>query len=156
MVVNEDSGIRTTVIPLLKKKLKKYNLDLELQWDSLENISQREKKGDVDLTSLYYLVDIPISSYFYENLFTAGHELNLFGYEVPKALKLLTDYRKESDELKRLKILSHLEEIAQDEAFFIPLMNPLTLLGYKNHVKNVRIDKFLNIYFEDIDVEKGH
>jgi len=154
--VNDDSGIRTTLIPLLKKKLKKYNIDLELQWDSLGSIFRREKKGDVDLTSVYYLVDIPLSSYFYENLFTPGHELNLFGYEVPKALKLLADYRKESDELKRLKILSHLEEIAQEEAIFVPFMNPLTLLGYKNHVKNVRIDKFLNIYFEDIDVEKRH
>lgn len=154
--VNEDSGPRRTLAPLLKKKLKKYNLDLELHWDSLNNITRRLKKGNIDLTSIHYLVDVPLSIYFYETLFTPGHELNPFGYKIPEALGLLASYHKESDELKKLKILSHLEEIAQEEAFFIPLMNPLSLLGYKSHVKNVKIDKFLNIYFEDIDIEKRH
>ena len=154
--INDKSGIRKRLMPLLKRKLRKYNIELELHWDSLDNIVRRERKGDFDLTSVYYLADIPLSSYFYETLFTPGHELNLFGYEVPEALKLLGQYRKETEELKKLKILARLEEIAQEEAFFVPLMNPLALLGYKNHIKNVRIDKFLNVYFEDIDVEKRH
>jgi ABC-type transport system substrate-binding protein len=154
--VNSTAGIRKTLLPLLKKKLSKYNLDLELEWDELNKIQEREKKGDFDLTSYYYVVDVPLSSYFYENLFTPGHELNLFNYEVPEALELLAAYRKENDEFKKLKILSRLETIAQEEAFLIPLLNPLSLLGYKGYVKNVRIDKFLNIYFEDIDVKKRH
>jgi ABC-type transport system substrate-binding protein len=74
-------------------------------------------------------------------------------YEVPEALELLDTYRKETDEIKKLKILSRLEEIAQEEAFLIPLFNQLTILGYKNDVKNVTIDKLLNINFEEIDVK---
>jgi ABC-type oligopeptide transport system substrate-binding subunit len=154
--VNPRAGIRQTLMPLLKKKLSNYNLDLELEWEDIDKVQEREKKRDFDLTSYYYVVDVPLSSYFYENLFTPGHELNLFNYEVPEALELLADYRKEKDEFKKLKILSRLETIAQEEAFLIPLLNPLSLLGYKSYVKNVRIDKFLNIYFEDIDVKKGH
>lgn len=154
--VNSPAGIRQILLPLLKKKLSKYNLDLELEWEDLNIVQEREKKRDFDLTSYYYVVDVPLSSYFYENLFTPGHELNLFSYEVPEALELLAAYRKENDEFKKLKILSQLEAIAQEEAFLIPLLNPLSLLGYKGYVKNVRIDKFLNIYFEDIDVKKRH
>jgi len=154
--VNPTAGIRPTLMPLLKKKLSRYNLDLELEWEDIDKVQEREKKRDFDLTSYYYVADVPLSSYFYENLFTPGHELNLFNYEVPEALKLLADYRKEKDEFKKLKILSRLEAIAQEEAFLIPLLNPLSLLGYKSYVKNIRIDKFLNIYFEDIDVKKGH
>ena len=154
--VNSPAGIRQTLLPLLKKKLSKYNLDLELEWEELNIVQEREKKRDFDLTSYYYVVDVPLSSYFYENLFTPGHELNLVSYEVPEALELLAAYRKEKDEFKKLKILSQLETIAQEEAFLIPLLNPLSLLGYKGYVKNVRIDKFLNIYFEDIDVKKRH
>ena len=152
--LNPNYGIRTTLMPLLKKKLKKYNLDLELKWaKNLDIVRFQERKASFDLTTLYYLVDIPLSSYFYETLFTPGHELNLFGYKVPKAMELLADYRKEDDELKKLKVLSQLETIAQEEAFLIPLMNPLSILGYKDSVKNVKIDKFLQINFEDIDVE---
>lgn len=154
--VNPREGIRQTLLPLLKKKLSKYNLDLELEWEDINIVQEREKKGEFDLTSYYYVVDVPLSSYFYENLFTPGHELNLYSYEVPQALELLAAYRKESDEFKKLRILSQLETIAQEEAFLIPLLNPLYLLGYKGYVKNVRIDKFLNIYFEDIDVKKRH
>ncbi|UCH98318.1 MAG: hypothetical protein JSV88_16155 [Candidatus Aminicenantes bacterium] len=154
--VNSREGIRKTLLPLLKKKLSRYNLDLDLEWESLDKIKEREKKRDFDLTSNYYVVDVPLSSYFYEILFTPGHELNLFGYEVPEALELLAAYRKETDELKKLKILSRLEAIAQEEAFLIPLLNPHSLLGYKGYVKNVKIDKFLNVNFEDIDVKKGH
>ncbi len=154
--VNSAAGIRQTLLPLLKKKLSKYNLDLELEWEDLNIVQEREKKRDFDLTSYYYVVDVPLSSFFYENLFTPGHELNLVCYEVPEALELLAAYRKETDEFKKLKILSQLEAIAQEEAFLIPLLNPLSLLGYKGYVKNVRVDKFLNIYFEDIDVKKRH
>ncbi len=151
--VNPREGIRQTLLPLLKKELSAYNLDLELEWEDIDKVQEREKKGDLDLTSYYYVVDVPLSAYFYENLFTPGHELNLFNYEVPEALKLLASYRQEPDEFKRLKILSQLETIAQEEAFLIPLLHPLSLLGYKGYVKNVRIDKFLNIDFEDIDVK---
>ena len=154
--VNPTAGIRQTLMPLLKKKLSDYNLDLELEWEDINQVQEREKKRDFDLTSYYYVVDVPLSSYFYENLFTPGHELNLVCYEVPEALEILDAYRKEKDEFKKLKILSRLETIAQEEAFLIPLLNPLSLLGYKSCVKNVRIDKFLNINFEDIDVKKGH
>jgi ABC-type transport system substrate-binding protein len=154
--VNPRDGIRQALMPIIKKKLSKYNLDLELEWEDINKVQEREKKRNFDLTSYYYVVDVPLSSYFYENLFTPGHELNLFNYEVPEALQLLADYRKENDEFKKLKILSQLETIAQEEALLIPLLNPLYLLGYKGYVKNVRIDKFLNIYFEDIDVKKRH
>ena len=154
--VNPRDGIRQALMPLIKKKLSKYNLDLELEWENLSVVQQREKKGDFDLTSYYYVVDVPLSFYFYENLFTPGHELNLVGYEVPEALELLAAFRKETDEFKKLRVLSQLEKIAQEEALLIPLLNPLYLLGYKGYVKNVRIDKFLNIYFEDIDVKKRH
>lgn len=154
--VNPREGIRQTLLPLLKKKLSKYNLDLELEWEDLNIVLEREKKRDFDLLSYYYVADVPLSSYFYENLFTPGHELNLLCYEVPEALELLAAYRKENDEFKKLKILSQLETIAQEEAWLIPLLNPLYLLGYKGYVKNVKIDKFLNIYFEDIDVKKRH
>jgi ABC-type transport system substrate-binding protein len=152
--VASPTGIRTQIFPLLKKALKKYNLELDIKWDTLDNIRRLEKKGAVDLTGIYYLTDIPLSSYFYENLFIAGHELNLFGYQVPKARELLETYRRETDELKRLKILARLEEIAQEEAFLVPLANPLSVIGFKGHLKNVKIDKFSSINFEDIDVEK--
>jgi len=151
--VNPRFGIREELFALLKKKLKKYNISLDLQWDSMPDIHQMERIGALDLTSLYYIADVPLSSYFYETLFIPGHELNLFGYEAPEALELLDTYRKETDEIKKLKILARLEEIAQEEAILIPLFNPLSLLGYKNDVKNVTIDKFLNINFEDIDVK---
>lgn len=151
--VNPRFGIREELFAMLKKKLKKYNVFLDLQWDTMSNIHEMEKKGTVDLTTLYYIADVPLSSYFYETLFIPGHELNLFAYEVPEALALLDAYRKEIDEMKKLKILSRLEEIAQEEAFLIPLLNPLSLLGYKNNIKNASIDKFLIINFEDIDVK---
>jgi ABC-type transport system substrate-binding protein len=154
--VNPDSGIRPTLFPLLKKRLKQYNLDLELRWDGLANINRLERKGEVDLTGIYYLADIPLSSYFYESLFTPGHELNLFGYQVPEALELLEAYRNETGSLKKLKVLSRLEEIAQEEAILIPLVNPLYILGYKNHLKHVSIDKFLDMHLEDIDVEERY
>lgn len=151
--INPKFGIREELFALLKKKLKKYNVTLDIQWNSMPEIHELERKGALDLTSLYYIVDVPLSSYFYETLFIPGHELNLFGYEVPEALDLLDTYRKETDEIKKLKILSRLEEIAQEEAFLIPLFNQLTILGYKNDVKNVTIDKLLNINFEEIDVK---
>ena len=152
--VNKKSGFRIQFLPLLKKDLAAYNIDLQLEWDSLLSIYEREKKRDLDMTVVFYLVDIPQSAYFYENLFTPGHELNLFGYEVPEATRLLGDYRNEKNQLKKLRILSRLEQIAQDECILVPLVNPLALLGYKDHVSNVSIDKFLHIYFEDMDVQK--
>lgn len=151
--VNPRFGIREELFSLLKKKLKKYNVSLDLKWNSMPNILEMERKGDLDLTSVYYITDVPLSFYFYETLFIPGHELNLFGYEAPEALELLDTYRKETDEIKKLKILARLEEIAQEEAFLIPLFNQLTVLGYKNGVKNVTIDKLLNINFEEIDVK---
>jgi ABC-type transport system substrate-binding protein len=151
--VNPKFGIREELFALLKKKLKKYNVTLDLQWNSMPEIHEMERKGTLDLTSLYYIVDVPLSSYFYESLFIPGNELNLFGYEVPEALQLLDAYRKETDDIKKLKILSRLEEIAQEEAFLIPLFNQLSILGYKSEVKNVSIDKFLDINFEEIDVK---
>lgn len=150
--INSRFGIRSSLFPLLKKKLKKYNIHLELHWDSLNNIYKQERAGTVDLTSVYFMADVPLSSYFYETLFTPGHELNLFEYEVPEALKLLNDYRRETDEIEKLKLLSRLEEIAQEEAILVPLLNPLAILGYKKHLENVSIDKFLNVNFEAIDV----
>lgn len=151
--VNPRFGMREELFTLLKKKLKKYNISLDLRWDTINNIHDMEKKGTVDLTTLYYISDVPLSVYFYETLFIPGHELNLFAYKVPEALELLDTYRKENDEMKKLKILSRLEEIAQEEAILIPLLNPLSLLGYKNRVKNVAIDKLLIINFEAIDVK---
>ncbi|MCP4157481.1 MAG: hypothetical protein GY757_57760 [bacterium] len=152
--LNSPTGIRKELLSILKKKLKKYNVDLDLKWEAeMDKIHDQEQAGTIDLTSIYYLVDIPLSSYFYESLFIPGHELNLFRYTVPEALKLLSEYRKENNGLKRLKILSRLEMIAQDEALLIPVLNPLALLGYKEHLENVRIDKFLYISFEDIDVK---
>lgn len=152
--VNRKSGFRRRFIPFLKKKLAPYNIKLNVEWDELANIQEREKKRDLDLTAVFYLVDIPQSAYFYENLFTPGHELNLFGYEVPEALQLLNDYRNEQNNIKKLRILSRLEQIAQDECILVPLVNPLALVGYKEHVTNVSIDKFLHVYFEDMDVQK--
>ena len=151
--VNPKFGIREELFTLLKKKLKKYNISLDLRWDTINNIHEMEKKGAVDLTTLYYIADVPLSVYFYETLFIPGHELNLFAYKVPEALELLNSYRKESDEVKKLKILSRLEEIAQEEAILIPLLNPLSLLGYKHNIENVAIDKLLIINFEAIDVK---
>lgn len=151
--VNSQAGIRPILLPILKKKLKKYNINLELKWDSVEKIQELEKQGKIDLTSYYYLIEIPLSSYFYENLFTPGHELNLFGYTLPKALQLLEEYRKQTNGLIKLRILNHLENIAQEEAFLIPVLTPLALLGYKRNVKNAKLDSFLNIFFEDIDVK---
>ncbi|MDQ1350449.1 MAG: peptide/nickel transport system substrate-binding protein [Acidobacteriota bacterium] len=151
--INPRFGIREELFSLLKKKLKKFNVSLDLQWSSMPNILGMERKGSLDLTSVYYISDVPLSFYFYETLFLPGHELNLFGYEAPEALELLDTYRKEIDEIKKLKILARLEEIAQEEAFLIPLFNQLTILGYKSQVKNVNIDKLLNINFEEIDVK---
>lgn len=151
--INPRFGIREEMFSLLKKKLKKYNVSLDLQWNPMPKILEMEKKGALDLTSVYYISDVPLSFYFYETLFLPGHELNLFGYEVPEALELLDTYRKETDEIKKLRILARLEEIAQEEAFLIPLFNQLTVLGYKSDVKNVTIDKLLNINFEEIDVK---
>jgi ABC-type transport system substrate-binding protein len=151
--INPTFGIREELFSMLKKKLKKYNVSLDIQWKTMTDIHKMEEKGTVDLTTIYYIADIPLSSYFYETLFIPGHELNLFAYEVPEALALLDSYREEKDEIKKLKILSRLEEIAQEEAFLIPLLNPLSLLGYKNNIKNVNIDKFLSINFEVMDVK---
>lgn len=151
--VNSRTGIRPILLPILKKKLKKYNINLELQWNSMDKIQELEKQRKLDLTSYYYLVEIPLSSYFYENLFIPGHELNLFGYKLPQALELLEEYRKQGNGLVRLRILNHLEKIAQEEAFLVPVLNPLALLGYKRYVKNAKLDSFLNIFFEEIDVK---
>ncbi len=151
--LNGTGGVRKQLFNTLKKKLKKYNINLDLQWDTLANTTQKARQGHVDLTTYYYMVDVPLSSYFYETLFTPGHELNLFDYAVPEALELLTAYRKEKDELKQLKILGKLEKIAQEEAFLIPLMSAISVLGHKPHVKNVSINKYLYINLEDIDVQ---
>ena len=44
--VNSPAGIRQTLLPLLKKKLSKYNLDMELEWEELNIVQEREKKRD--------------------------------------------------------------------------------------------------------------
>ena len=78
------------------------------------------------------------------------------GYKVKEAIGLLAQYREEDNELKRLKILSQLEKIAQRESFLFPFVNQIVLLGYKDHVSNSRMDGLLQINFEDIDVEREH
>jgi ABC-type oligopeptide transport system substrate-binding subunit len=152
--VNAEGPIRRKLFMLLEEKLKPFNIELELQWIDYQELVKREIKGDFDMTFYFFVVDVPLSSYFYETLFTPGSELNRFGYEVPAALKLLTSYGKEKDELARLRILARLERIAQEESFVIPLMSPLTLVGYKEHIKNVRMDKYMLINFEAIDVQE--
>ncbi|MGE5343643.1 MAG: ABC transporter substrate-binding protein [Candidatus Omnitrophota bacterium] len=156
--LNVGNGPRKPLFELLQKKLKKFNLNLDLEWeDSVNNILDRQKRGDdIDLTAFLYQVDIPVSCNFYETLFTPGHELNLFGYAVPEAIHLLDAYYRESSDIKRLKILARLEEIAQDEAILIPLVNPLYILGYKNRVKGVCLDRFVGICIGDIDVDQRH
>ncbi|MCP5053087.1 MAG: ABC transporter substrate-binding protein [bacterium] len=150
--LNTDTVIRKQLFPLLKEKLAEYNIRLDLRWGNWTNLEQQGRKGEYDLTSYYYMVDVPLSAYFYETLFTPWQELNIFGNEVPAALNLLESYRRETDELVKLKILSRLEEIAQEQSVVIPVMIPSSLVGYKRNVINVKVDKFLNINFEGIDV----
>lgn len=151
--VNADSGIRPELFKTLARRLKKYNIHLQLNWDSLRNIETMQRERTLDLTSMYYLMDVPLSYFFYESIFSPGYELNLFGYEVPEASKLLEEYHLEKSGIKKLRILSRLEEIAREEAFIIPFGTPLALVGYKENIKNVSIDKFLTVNFEDINVE---
>lgn len=149
-----NTGIRKRIFPYLKEKLKEYNINLELHQETWAQLNPRMRRGDFDLTAFYYMVDIPNSFYFYENLFTSNIEMNPANYQIPEALELLTAFREEVNELKRLKILSCLEEIAQDESFVIPYLNSLCLLGYKSFVKNAKVNSFLYIPFEDINIEK--
>ena len=151
-----DRGIRKRIFPYLKEKLKMHNLKLELFQENWDQLTPRMRRGNFDLTAFYFMVEIPNSYHFYESLFTTSADINPYGYELPEAQNLLSAYMKEPSSLKRMKILSRLEEIAQNESFVIPYMNSLALIGFKNFVQNVKIDPFLNIHFEDIDVEKGH
>jgi ABC-type transport system substrate-binding protein len=153
---NPKTELRKQLLPVLKKKLAPFNVNLDLHWETLGNIDQMEREGNIHLTSVYYLADVPLSYYFYENLFIPGLELNRSGYIVQEALQQLENYRNETNAIKRLKILSNLEKIAQEEAYFIPLVTPLAVVGYKNHIKNLRIDKFLSINFGEINVENRY
>ncbi len=152
VALNTTSKIKEELFIFLKAKLAKYNVELELQWESREKVIPRIRSGDFDIISYNYMVDVPLSSYFYETIFTPGHGMNNLGYQVPDATHILDNYYQESDEFVRLRILSHLEELAQEESFLIPVITPLSILGYKRNVSNVKIDKFLNVNFEDIDV----
>jgi ABC-type oligopeptide transport system substrate-binding subunit len=151
---NSPTGFRKELFLMMKEKLKPYNVDLDLHWVNSQEMIQREQMADFDLTSYYYIVDVPLSSYFYEELFTPGSELNLFGHRVPEASRLLAQLQKEEDELMKLRILAQLERLAQEDSVVIPFVTPLSLVGYKKHVKHVKIDKYMNLNFEEIDVKK--
>lgn len=152
--INVNLPVRSELFPILKEKLQSYNFDLELTWVSGKEMLRRENTGEFDLTFYFFIVDVPLSSYFYRTLFTPGQELNRLGYRVSKAQEILASYDKEKDELLRLRLLAQLERIAQEESFVIPLMNPLYLVGYKKNIINVKMDKYSQIHFEAIDVEK--
>jgi len=147
-------GIRKIIFPFIQKDIKKHKVEIELNQSDWSELSPRMLRGDFDLTAFYYMVDIPNSFYFYESLFNVSGELNPTGYQVPEAKKLLQEYRMEPDEFKRIKILSQMEKIAHEEAFTIPILNSMCLLGYKSHVINTRIYPVLLIPFEEIDIEK--
>jgi len=147
-------GFRQTLFAILKKKLSRYNINIELDWKQMDIVQEHQRRGDIDMTSYYHVVDIPLSGYFYETMFTPGQELNLFSYSVPEASTLLRSYHQETDEIKKLKILSRLEEIAQYESFFIPLFNPLCFIGYKSNIKGVCVNGLLNLCIEDMYVGK--
>jgi len=151
-----DTGIRASIYPMIQKKLAPYQVRFEYHWTDWHDVHQRMKTGDFDATTVYYMLDFPLTFSFYENLFTPGHELNLMGYEHPEALDLLERYRETTDAMSRTRILARLEEIAQEEAFFIPVIHPLALLGYKTHLKRVKINRMLDLTFEDIQFETGH
>jgi ABC-type oligopeptide transport system substrate-binding subunit len=152
--LNNRTMIKYDLFTLLKRKLLPFNVDLELRWKGETEPLHQGNQRDFDLTAYNYLVDVPLSIYFYETLFSPGHELNMFDYDVPDARGLLAAYLEESDELAKLKILARLEEMAQAESFVVPVMSPLSLLGSKRFVENARIDKYMKINFEEIDVQK--
>jgi peptide/nickel transport system substrate-binding protein/oligopeptide transport system substrate-binding protein len=149
-------GIRRSLFPLLKEKLEPYNMNLELTEETWDILTPRMRRGDFDLTAFYYIVDIPHSFYFYEALFSGSHDINPMGYQVKQANNLIAQYREEEDEIIQLKILSQLEKIAQKESYLVPFVNQTALLGYKQHIKNVKMNGILDINFEEIDVEEEY
>lgn len=151
-----DFGIRRSLIPFLKEDLKKYNVELELISENWDTLSPRLRDGGFDLTAFYFMVDLPDSYHFYENLMYLSGDINPTGYQNPRAIELLNKYQDEPDELKRLKILAQLEKIAQEEAYVVPVLNSMCLLGYKDRLKNVKIDTFLTLPFEEFDIETRH
>ena len=148
-----DSGIRRSLFSDLKESLKQYNINLELNHENWPTLTPRLRDGDFDLTAFYYMVDLPNSFHFYESLMYLSGDLNPMGYQNPRTIELLSKYRNEPSEFKRLKILAQLETIAQDEAYVVPILNYMCLLGYKKKVKNVSIDTFLTLPFEEFDIE---
>lgn len=150
--MSPDVGFRKILFPIIAKQLKKYGIDFEIDWQPLDVMRLHERKGDIDLATYFHNVDIPLSYHFYESEFLPGHELNIFGNIIPEANTLLDSYLRETDEIKKLKILASLEAISQDEAFLIPFVTPLSLLGYKPNVKGVSMDQMGNMCIEEIDV----
>lgn len=140
--VNMQSSIRPELLAFMREELARNNVQLDLEWGSYQEVEARKGRGDYNLTSFFYLTDVPLAIHFYELLFTPGLELNP-GYTVPEALRLLADYREERDGRRRLEILLRLEEIARAECFQIPVCNPVTTLGFRRPIGRLRLNYLL-------------
>ncbi|OPZ62071.1 MAG: hypothetical protein BWY86_00568 [Candidatus Aminicenantes bacterium ADurb.Bin508] len=100
-------------------------------------------------------MDVADSFSFFESVFLPGMGMNSVS-RVPEADALLAVMRRERDPIKRIGILNALENIAQRESFFLPLVTPVSVIGYKKKVRGLRLSCTMELPFQELSVAKNH
>jgi len=147
-------GIRKQLFGFLEKNLKKDNLNLIITWNDYNSWFKQFSSCDFDLSAFYYLVNIPESESFYKEIFLPKGELNPCSIKKNRAINLLQELTKNINSSKRLKILWKLEKLIRDEAYLIPVVNPLITVGYKDFIKNVEVNSMFEVIYGKIQFEE--
>jgi len=147
-------GIRKELFTYMKKDLKKYNIDINFKFISNKEWSKNLQNGNYKLTSFYYLMTAFNAMDFFKLTIYNNFGLRKLGYKNEKALSIIKKYEKETDEFKKLKLIWELEKIFRKESFLIPLINPITIFGYKKNIKGMSMNKFYEITLKDVKIEK--
>ena len=148
-------GIRNQLFQYLKERLAGLGIELEKRVVERERYWADFDRADFDITAIYHLMDVADSFSFFESVFLPGMGMNSVS-RVPEADALLAVMRRERDPIKRIGILNALENIAQRESFFLPLVTPVSVIGYKKKVRGLRLSCTMELPFQELSVAKNH
>lgn len=137
----------TRAIDEIYRQLKEIGLNIKLVEIPVENFKDNMFR-DYDLCFMGWIPDLdPYLAL--EPFINPNGADNFFGYENPELYNKLSESLNIKDASERMKYLSNILDIFNDDVFMIPLIFQHNYYIYKSYIKNIKID----IVTQDVVIE---
>ena len=139
------SNIKSTVVRQEHQAVQQDEADVGIQVDLREiddwpSFLQSLQQGDPQLFRYAWFADYPDADNFLYPLFHSQSRTNYFRYRNPTVDRLLDDARRETDDLRRVKLYREAEQVILDDAPAVMLLHYTYERLFQSYVEGIEVN----------------